>query len=124
MRAVRHPPCLCARISDPVIGYDGYPSHGSPRTCTSSCPAHIHISWASPLLRLCQPRRTLRKGHGVSRPAAHIWLNLRSRDDSALSRSGTNATMVNPKGKSYRLRERAAASTDKPRPRARPTELS
>jgi hypothetical protein len=29
------------------IGYDGYPSHGSPRTCTGSCPAHIHISWAS-----------------------------------------------------------------------------
>jgi len=29
------------------IGYDGYPSHGSPRTCTGSCPAHVHISWAS-----------------------------------------------------------------------------
>jgi hypothetical protein len=30
------------------VGYDGYPSHGSPRTCNGGCPAHIHISWASP----------------------------------------------------------------------------
>jgi hypothetical protein len=30
------------------IGYDGYPSHGSPRTCTGGCPAHLHLSWASP----------------------------------------------------------------------------
>jgi hypothetical protein len=30
------------------IGYDGYPNHGSPRTCNASCPAHIHISWVSP----------------------------------------------------------------------------
>ena len=29
------------------IGYDGYPSHGSPRTCTGTCPAHLHVSWAS-----------------------------------------------------------------------------
>jgi hypothetical protein len=29
------------------IGYDGYPSHGSPSTCSGSCPAHLHISWAS-----------------------------------------------------------------------------
>jgi hypothetical protein len=29
------------------IGYDGYPSHGSPRTCSGSCPAHIHVSWVS-----------------------------------------------------------------------------
>lgn len=29
------------------IGYDGYPSHGSPRTCGGGCPAHLHISWAS-----------------------------------------------------------------------------
>jgi hypothetical protein len=29
------------------IGYDGYPSHGSPRTCAGKCPAHIHISWVS-----------------------------------------------------------------------------
>ena len=27
------------------IGYDGYPSHGSPRTCSGECPAHIHVSW-------------------------------------------------------------------------------
>jgi hypothetical protein len=30
------------------VGYDGYPGHGSPRTCTGRCPAHLHISWASP----------------------------------------------------------------------------
>jgi transglycosylase-like protein with SLT domain len=30
------------------IGYDGYPSHGSPRTCAGQCPAHIHLSWVSP----------------------------------------------------------------------------
>ena len=29
------------------VGYDGYPSHGSPRTCTGECPAHIHVSWVS-----------------------------------------------------------------------------
>ena len=32
-----------------------------------------------------------------------------------------HATMIALKGKSYRLRERAAASSDKPRRRARPT---
>jgi hypothetical protein len=30
------------------VGYDGYPSHGSPRTCRGSCQAHIHVSWQSP----------------------------------------------------------------------------
>jgi len=30
------------------VGYDGYPGHGSPRTCRGGCPAHLHISWASP----------------------------------------------------------------------------
>ena len=29
------------------IGYDGYPSHGSPQTCSGNCPAHIHVSWVS-----------------------------------------------------------------------------
>lgn len=29
------------------VGYDGYPSHGSPRTCQGSCPQHIHVSWVS-----------------------------------------------------------------------------
>ena len=47
----------CARSGTPpacslvpaiqFIGYDGYPSHGSPRTCTGTCPAHLHLSWAS-----------------------------------------------------------------------------
>jgi len=27
------------------VGYDGYPSHGSPRTCGGGCPQHIHVSW-------------------------------------------------------------------------------
>jgi len=30
------------------VGYDGYPDHGSPRTCNSPCPAHLHVSWTSP----------------------------------------------------------------------------
>jgi hypothetical protein len=30
------------------VGYDGYPSHGSPRTCRGACAAHIHVSWRSP----------------------------------------------------------------------------
>jgi len=29
------------------IGYDGYPNHGSPRTCRGGCPAHFHVSWVS-----------------------------------------------------------------------------
>src|SRR4051794_37556390 len=29
------------------VAYDGYPSHGSPRTCNGDCPAHIHFSWVS-----------------------------------------------------------------------------
>jgi hypothetical protein len=29
------------------IGYDGYPNHGSPRTCGTGCSAHLHISWTS-----------------------------------------------------------------------------
>ena len=34
-----------------------------------------------------------------------------------------HATMITLKGKSYRLRERAAASSNTPRARARPTDL-
>jgi hypothetical protein len=30
------------------VGYDGYRSHGSPRTCSGGCPAHLHVSWSSP----------------------------------------------------------------------------
>jgi Transglycosylase SLT domain len=30
------------------VGYDGYPRHGSPRTCRGDCPAHVHVSWRSP----------------------------------------------------------------------------
>jgi hypothetical protein len=53
------------------VGYDGYPGHGSPRTCNSPCPAHLHVSWTSPcygsrsLASPCQsvtafgPRRSL-----------------------------------------------------------------
>ncbi|MEO8690018.1 MAG: hypothetical protein ABI611_17610 [Solirubrobacteraceae bacterium] len=49
------PTCrLAAAIQ--FVGYDGYPGHGSPRTCTGTCPAHLHLSWASPC-------------YGTSRPA-------------------------------------------------------
>jgi Transglycosylase SLT domain len=30
------------------IGYDGYPAHGSPRSCRGACQPHLHISWLSP----------------------------------------------------------------------------
>jgi hypothetical protein len=30
------------------VGYDGYPGHGSPRTCSGACRAHLHVSWVSP----------------------------------------------------------------------------
>jgi hypothetical protein len=29
------------------VGYDGYRSHGSPKTCGGGCPAHLHVSWQS-----------------------------------------------------------------------------
>jgi hypothetical protein len=51
------------------VGYDGYPNHGSPRTCSAPCPAHLHVSWASgcfgtsvpspPLLSPCTSPSTL-----------------------------------------------------------------
>ena len=46
-RSGTRPACpLAAAIQ--FIGYDGYPGHGSPRSCTGRCAAHIHLSWASP----------------------------------------------------------------------------
>jgi hypothetical protein len=31
------------------VGYDGFPGHGSPRTCRApACAAHLHVSWTSP----------------------------------------------------------------------------
>lgn len=30
------------------VGYEGYPGHGSPRTCSGRCRAHLHVSWVSP----------------------------------------------------------------------------
>jgi hypothetical protein len=46
-RSGARPTCpLAAAIQ--FIGYDDYPSHGSPRTCAGGCPAHLHVSWASP----------------------------------------------------------------------------
>ena len=46
-RSGTRPAC---RLSPAIqfVGYDGYPNHGSPRTCTGGCPAHLHLSWASP----------------------------------------------------------------------------
>ena len=46
-RSGTRPLCRLARAIQ-LIGYDGYPGHGSPRTCTGDCPAHLHLSWASP----------------------------------------------------------------------------
>src|SRR3954463_9224969 len=40
-------PACALRPAIQWVGYDGYPSHGSPRTCTGGCPAHIHVSWVS-----------------------------------------------------------------------------
>jgi hypothetical protein len=46
-RSGTRPACQLAPAIQ-FIGYDGYPDHGSPRTCTGDCPAHLHLSWASP----------------------------------------------------------------------------
>src|SRR4051794_32848287 len=40
-------PACALKPAIQFIGYDGYPSHGSPRTCSGGCPAHIHVSWVS-----------------------------------------------------------------------------
>jgi hypothetical protein len=42
------PPACPLAPAIQFVGYDSYPRHGSPRTCRGSCPAHIHVSWASP----------------------------------------------------------------------------
>jgi hypothetical protein len=47
LRQLRRPARVRAQAGDPWLGYDGYPSHGSPRTCRGDCPAHIHVSWVS-----------------------------------------------------------------------------
>jgi hypothetical protein len=46
-RSGTRPACRLAPAIQ-FIGYDGYPGHGSPRTCSGGCPAHLHLSWASP----------------------------------------------------------------------------
>jgi Transglycosylase SLT domain len=46
-RSGTRPACRLAPAIQ-FIGYDRYPNHGSPRTCAGDCPAHLHISWASP----------------------------------------------------------------------------
>jgi hypothetical protein len=46
-RSGTRPACRLAPAIQ-FVGYDGYPGHGSPRTCTGDCPAHLHLSWASP----------------------------------------------------------------------------
>ena len=46
-RSGTRPACRLAPAIQ-FIGYDGYPNHGSPRTCGGGCPAHLHLSWASP----------------------------------------------------------------------------
>jgi hypothetical protein len=39
------PPACPLKPAFRFVGYDGYPSHGSPRTCGGGCPMHIHVSW-------------------------------------------------------------------------------
>jgi hypothetical protein len=46
-RSGTRPACRLAPAIQ-FVGYDGYPSHGSPRTCSGGWPAHLHLSWASP----------------------------------------------------------------------------
>ena len=46
-RSGTRPACRLAPAIQ-FIGYDGYPGRGSPRTCRGGCPAHLHLSWASP----------------------------------------------------------------------------
>lgn len=46
-RSGSRPACSLVPVIQ-FVGYDGYPSHGSPRTCSAACPAHIHVSWSSP----------------------------------------------------------------------------
>jgi Transglycosylase SLT domain len=46
-RSGTRPACRLAPAIQ-FLGYDGYPGHGSPRTCTGGCPPHLHLSWASP----------------------------------------------------------------------------
>ena len=49
------------------VGYDGYPSHGSPRTCTGAVRPHPRVLGLR-LLRLERTRRAVLMGHGVPRP--------------------------------------------------------
>jgi hypothetical protein len=46
-RSGTRPACRLAPAIQ-FVGYDGYPGHGSPRTCAGGCHAHVHVSWASP----------------------------------------------------------------------------
>jgi Transglycosylase SLT domain len=46
-RSGSRPACSLAPAIQ-FVGYDGYPRHGSPRTCATGCLAHIHVSWVSP----------------------------------------------------------------------------
>ncbi len=46
-RSGTRPECRLAPAIQ-FFGYDGYPGHGSPRTCSGTCPAHLHLSWVSP----------------------------------------------------------------------------
>jgi hypothetical protein len=63
LRTIGHAPRLPLAPAIQFIGYDGYPRHGSPRTCSGDCPAHVHISWASPCYgtsRLAPPCKWIR----------------------------------------------------------------
>ena len=51
------------------VGYDGYPGHGSPRTCAGSCAAHLHVSWVSPCYGSSRLSAALRMGDVVRHSA-------------------------------------------------------
>ena len=60
-RSGTRPACRLAPAIQ-FIGYDSYPGHGSPRTCSGRCPPHLHLSWASPCYgtsRLSAPCQTV-----------------------------------------------------------------
>jgi hypothetical protein len=48
LRRIGQPPRLPARPRDPIHRLRRLRGHGSPRTCTSACSAHLHVSWGSP----------------------------------------------------------------------------
>ncbi len=61
------------------VGHDGYPGHGSPRTCGDTCFPHLHVSWDSPSY-----------GTSAPSPPSPVGQRLRNRygRSAAMSREG------------------------------------